>query len=265
MSYLVLGTKIYRHQQVSMIISPILSIAMFIVFIKDLGFEFKLMLYLIICLGLRTLRFILMVFGKLYMEKYYVTQAKLLTFFGIFGLIFSLSANLISNFFKFQDYYLYNDYLNSDKRFTNIFDYYKIMNKLYFYCSIILWFIENNLIWFCISNFSPNHYIIYRNINSILVILKDLIFDDQFNFKGIDLKVIISFISLVGNFFCGLMFNEIIIIKKWKLDKYTLIEINKRQKEEFHSFALEIGNVERTESLNNLEDENNDSDNKSNK
>ena len=225
MSYILLNRKIYRHQTLSLIISPILSIIMFSVFISEEGFELELIKYLLICLGLRNLRFILMVIGKFYMERYYITQSKLLTFFGLFGLLFSLIVNLISFCFEFND--SSSEYI-SNGRLLNILDYWGIMNQKCFYISVFLWFIENYLIWFCISSFSPNHYIIYRNISSIIVIVKELI--EEFRFRNY--KVIISFFSLIGIFACSLIYNEIVIIRILNLDKYTAIEIDKRQKEE---------------------------------
>jgi hypothetical protein len=225
MSYILLNRKIYRHQRLSLIISPILSIIMFSVFISEEGFELELMKYLFICLGLRTPRFILMVIGKFYMERYYVTQSKLLTFFGLVGLLFSLIVNSISFCFEFND--SSSEYI-SNGRLLNILDYWGIMNQTCFYISVFLWFIENYLIWFCISSFSPNHYIIYRNISSIIVIVKEL--TEEFGFRNY--KVIISFFSLIGIFICSLIYNEIIIIRISNLDKYTAIEIDKRQKEE---------------------------------
>ena len=218
MSFLLLNNKIYKHQKISMLISLILSILMFTVFIKESGFHFDIIIYLIICLILRNLRFILMVFGKLYMEKLYVTQFKLLSFFGIVGLFFSIFANFI-DFSK----------ITGNDSMKNIFCYWNVTNKKLFFFSIIFWFFENNLIWFCISFFSPNHYLIFRNISSILVILYDLASE-----KGIfDYKTIISFFALIGIFICGLIFNEIIIIRIFKLEKDTAEELYKRQKEEY--------------------------------
>jgi hypothetical protein len=224
MSYLLINYKIYRHQKISLIISPILSIIMFVLFIEELGFEFDVIIYLTICLLLRSLRFILMVLGKLYMERLYVTQFKLLSFFGIFGIILSFIANFI-DFSQFTE----NDSIN--QKLKNVFNDWNETNKYYFFGSIILWFIENHLIWFCISTFSPNHYIVFRNISSILVILKEL--KDE---KGLnDHKTIISFFVLIGIFICGLIFNEIIIIRICKCEKNTAEELYKRQKEEYEN------------------------------
>ena len=144
MSYLLLNSKIYRHQKISMIISPLLSIFMFVVFIEECGFKLNIILYLIICLILRSLRFILMVFGKLYMEKLYITQFKLLSYFGIFGIIFALIVNFISYFLEFPEFIDKKEFLN--QRLRNIFDCWGIINKWYFFGSVFFWFVENYLI-----------------------------------------------------------------------------------------------------------------------
>ena len=91
---------------------------------------------------------------------------------------------------------------------------------------IILWFTEKNVAWFCIYTFSPNHFIIYGSINSIIVLFIEL-----YALSNLFIKIFSS-IALFGIFICGLIFNEIIIIRLWKMDKYTNVEIDKRQKEE---------------------------------
>ena len=226
MSYLLLGSKIYNHQILALVASPILSLIMSSAFITTHKMEIAGVIYLFLCLLLRNFRFILMVFGKLYMEKYYISQFYLLSSFGIIGIFFSLISNLISYFIKFKDFE-YKDEFNG-KRLRNIFECFPNINKLYFFGSIFFWFIENNIIWYCISSLSPNHYIIYRNISSTIMIIVRIIKEDQ---KYIAI-IIISIISLIGILICGLIFNEIIIIHICDLEKYTIIELDKRQKKE---------------------------------
>ena len=232
-TYLIFGIKFYRHQKISMIISPLLSILMFILFIQKLGIDPMSILYLIICLLVRNLRYILIVFGKLFMEKYYVTQIKLLSFFGGVGLLLTLISNLVSFFIESSDFE--NGKELNNKKLLNIIDYWKYMNKIMFLLTIVLWFFENYIAWFCISAFGPNHYIIFTNISSIIVIYKELIFDKNNNLFA---EKIFSFFALIGMIICGLIFNEIIIIKIWNLDKYTAIEIDKRQREEINTIKL---------------------------
>ena len=234
MSYFLLGSNIYNHHILPLVLSPILSLIMTSSFIPTHIMRTTDFLYLCLCLLLRNFRFILMVFGKLYMEKYYISQFNLLSFFGIFGIIFSLISNFISYFIEFNDFEYKNVF--KGKRLRNFFECF-IHTKLYlFFGSIFLWFIENNLIWYCISSLSPNHYIIYRNISSTFIIIIKLIKDKEKIYI-----VIISFISLIGIFVCGLIFNEIIIIRICNLEKYTIIEIDKRQKEELEYNVIESG------------------------
>ena len=218
-----------------MIISPLLSILMFILFILKLGINPMTILYLIICLLVRNFRCILIVFGKLFLEKYYITQIKLLSFFGGVGLLLTLISNLVSFFIKSPDFENGKEFYN--KKLLNIIDYWKYMDKIMFLLSIFLWFIENYIAWFCISAFGPNHYIIFTNISSIIVIYKELIFDKNYNLFT---EKIVSSFAFVGMIICGLIFNEIIIIRIWNLEKYTAVEIDKRQREEIKTIKLSI-------------------------
>ena len=94
--------------------------------------------------------------------------------------------------------------------------------------TIILWFAENNVIWFSIYAFSPNHYTVYASINTIIVLFIDVVID-LFDYHNIIIYIFYT-ISLLGIFICGLIFNEIILVRLWGLDKNTIVEINKRQK-----------------------------------
>ena len=158
----------------------------------------------------------------------------MLSYFGIFGIFFSLISNFISYFIKFNDFE-YKDVFKG-KRLRNFFECFPKTNLFCFFGSILFWFIENNLIWYCISSLSPNHYIIYRNISSTFIIMIKLILDGE----KIHI-IIISFVSLIGIFICGLIFNEIIIIRICQLEKYTIIELDKRQKEELEYNEIESG------------------------
>ena len=239
MSFLLLNYKIYRHQKVAMIISPILSLSLLIILIiynnkeRRNGILYIILSYIEI-LGLRSLRYVLIVLAKLFMEKMFVSHIKLMTYLGIFGILFSLIANSISYLFNFN--FIKNPNLNdffviheNKKRLKNIFDdwgYFDNLNCLIFIGIIILWFFERYIVYFCIYTFSPNHYTIYASISSILILFIEVIkLSDVFT-------IIFSSIALFGIFICGLIFNEIIIVRLWELDKYTNVDIDRRQKEE---------------------------------
>ena len=240
MSFLFLNYKFYLHQKATMIITPILSLFLLLFLIieneetEQKNKSLTSILFLIECLGLRSLRYILYVFGKLFMEKMFVSHIKLMTFLGIFGVLFSLIVNCFSYLLKmnslenpdYNDYFIIKD---GYKRLENIFDIFGKMDKynfLIFIGIIILWFAENYIVWFCIYTFSPNHYTIYSSINSLSALLQKLI--KNFNwYIGIP-----SILALCGIFISGLIFNEIIIIRIFKMEINTNVEINRRQKEE---------------------------------
>ena len=239
MSYLFLNFKFYLHQKISMIISPILSLALLVILILIRKEKEKAnntlisVLFLIECLGLKSLRYILYVFGKLFMEKLFVSHIKLMTFLGVFGVLFSLIVNFLfifikMNFIQNPDLNDYFEIENGNKRLKNIFDSLGKLgdyNWLILIGIIILWFFENYIVWFCIYAFSPNHYTIYSSINSLSSLLLALYGKEKW-------YIVFAIFALCGVFFCGLVFNEIIIIRLCNMDKNTNVEINRRQKEE---------------------------------
>ena len=269
MSFLFLNKKIYVHQKVSMITSPILSLMVLSILIalkpEKSNTSLHSILYLIECLALRSLRYVLVVLSKLFMDKMFVTHIKLMTFLGIFGIIFSLIANSFSffikiNFIENPDLNEYFEIYNGKKRFKNIFDKwgdFGSFNWLYFVGSIILWFFENYIVWFCIYEFSPNHYTVYASINSIIVIFIDIV--EQNTFKNLFINIL-SFVALFIIFICGLIFNEIIIIRVCKMDKYTNVEINKRQKEDTKISMVKFNENNNNENPDNSFDSENEKD-----
>lgn len=275
MSFLFLNKNIHKHQYITMIISPILSMSLLLI-IKFLNLGKRnntsyAVLYLMECLGLRGLRYVLTVLGKLIMEKRFVTYIRLMTYLGIFGLLFSLIFSFASYFIDFSfikdpalnNYFIIQD--GSIKRLKNIFDSwgsFDSINFILFVATILIWFIENFLIWFSIYAFSPNHYTVYASLNTIVVLFIDVVIDD-FKTKNIIIKIVFS-IGLSGILICGIIFNEILIIGLWSMNKFTAIEIMRRQKEEMdksHRISLELSETSdsnrssarsRTSSLNSL-------------
>ena len=89
-----------------MIISLILSICLFAILIIYIIYKEKKnisltsFLFLIEFIGIKSLRYILFVFGKLFIEKMFVSHIKLMAFLGIFGIVFSLIGNSLSFLIK---------------------------------------------------------------------------------------------------------------------------------------------------------------------
>ena len=168
LSFLLLNYKIYCHQTLAMIISPILSLSLLIILViknwNEENITIDTNLFLVEILGLRSLRYVLAVLGKLFMEKMFVSHIKLMSYLGIFGIIFSLIANSLSFFINLKwvknnpnlnDFFIIHD---NKKRLKNIFDHWGNFDSLtcfIFIGIIILWFIEKHIIWFCIYTLVP--------------------------------------------------------------------------------------------------------------
>ena len=255
MSFLFLNYKFYFHQKTSMIISLILSICLFAILIIYIIYKEKKnisltsFLFLIEFIGIKSLRYILFVFGKLFIEKMFVSHIKLMAFLGIFGIVFSLIGNSLSFLIKmnFVENPEKNDFFkieNGKKRLKTIFDSwgnFDVFTCLILIGIILLWFVENYVVWFCISTFSPNHFTIYSSISSIFALI--------FEIKQNILLVLPVFLILCGIFISTLIFNEIIIIRFYKMDINTNVEINRRQKEEKQN--IKIRNSDTNNSNNN--------------
>lgn len=247
MSYFLLNNKLYLHHKTSMIISPIFSVLLFIllILIKDLSLES--IFFLISCLVLKSLRYILFVLGKKFIDKMFISHIQLMTYLGVFGILFSLIANLISLLINFDNIYdnLEGFFVSKDtgtKRLKTIFDMedYNLLKWLILFGIIIFWFVENYLTWFCIYTFSPNHYTIYSSINSIGALLIEYFYlpIDEIGIIKLIFFYSFSLFSLCNVFVSGLIFNELLIIRICNLDKNTNVEINKRQKEENSEISL---------------------------
>lgn len=243
-SHFCLNLMFYRHQKFSMILSILLCLVAFsflLNYIDNNDFNFSsfilgLSSYIII----RSFRYLLYVWGKKFMLEYYSSHFQLLFAFGIIGITFNLILNGISFFIKINEISDTNTiinrklfYKNNDGKYRlfNVLDLFKININIIKYClyfgiTVILWFFENLFIWTTINLLSPCHYMIYANISMIAfsVPLKKLFTESKY---GIAYYIIIAFIGII---FASLIFNEIIIIRLFGLDKYTVIEICKRER-----------------------------------
>jgi hypothetical protein len=85
----------------------------------------------------------------------------------------------------------------------------------------------------------------YASINSLFAIFMEICIQFITNSSKIQniLIFIFSLVFLIIIFLCGLIFNEILIIRLLKMDTYTNVEIDKRQKDEIKiSLTNDINN-----------------------
>ena len=243
-SFIILGYKFYRHQKLAMIISPILGLSLFFVikYSENDNIDGKYILLIIASLILRSARYIIIVFGKLIMDKLFVNQYKLMTYLGFFGILFTIISSIISYFINLNLNDAYSDYLVKEedgyKRLKNIFDNWGKFSSntiIYFIATLFIWWAENNLIWFAIYEFSPNHYTVYSSITTIFILIL-YIYEKSNN----NIILFFSIFALCSIFICGLILNEIIIIRMCKMDKNTNVEINRRQREETENSIIKF-------------------------
>ena len=111
-------------------------------------------------------------------------------------------------------------------------------NFFAFVLDIILTFIWNLGIWLTVYYFSPCHFFISEYISEYIIYLSDIrtLKSDFYSTTNI---IIFSFVYFI-NFFCFLVFNEVIILNFCNLDYNTKKRIRERMKYEDASSNKEI-------------------------
>ena len=101
-----------------------------------------------------------------------------------------------------------------------------VVNVLEFILDIAIKFIWNLGIWLTIYYFSPCHYFISGYISDYInyIIIASNSSDEFFS----SINISIFTIAYLINFFCCLVFNEVIILNFWKLDYNTKKRIRER-------------------------------------
>ena len=164
------------------------------------------------------------VYGAKYLSMTNVNIYKLLFFDGIIGMILSELLQIISHFVKNCDKietFFFEDapYCNGKIIKTMIGSFKGLKNPfniIYSILLVIIHFCETWSIWLLIINFSVNHYAAFNSIS---------LFFNFLNFDDIDPVCILGIIII---FFTVLVYNEIIILKFYNLNKNTAVEISKR-------------------------------------
>jgi len=222
-SKFVLKTSLYRHNLLSLII--ILFNLSLIVFSFINYFGIKTILVIVYYLFNNILLCLLYVFGKKYLESFYVSPYSLILYIGIICSFIFFIYDLIV-------FLIVGD--NKDKNnihgiILGFKNNYSFTFVIPFILDIIFSFSCNIGIWLSIYYFSPFHYIISELISEYIYYTYDWLFGDN-NYKEGNL-ILYSLIYLINLFF-SLVFNEIIILNFCELDFNTKIKIEKREKDE---------------------------------
>ena len=99
-------------------------------------------------------------------------------------------------------------------------------NFTYIILDILLCFLWNGGIWLTLYYLTPCHFIISESISEYLYYIIDFILGNN-EYETRD--IIIYGIVYILNIFCFLVYDEIIILNIWDLNKYTKHIIQKRE------------------------------------
>ena len=231
---LILHQKSYSHHYFSAISIGIVGILMLMLSFffekaenSDFGIKFILMIIPEISFSF------MYTYGTLYIIKTDGNLYKVLCVNGLVGLILSIIIQIILSFFNcslhnsFIDKYYICDEKNKLRTILFNFKSFDNFNGFISISIIILNLFENIFIFLLIYSFSLNHYATAFPVSSIILhFLKNTYSNNSLRIPYIIGSIIIIIMTLV--------YNEIIILRFFGLDKNTKIEIQKRSQIDFN-------------------------------
>ena len=248
--------KIYKHQKFSLAFIVALAIINFFIVINYTMNSFLHFIILIISDILYSLFYI---GGKAYIIITYKSPFKMMFFVGIICFILTCilyfifikldTNNIIIKYFKEL---LKNNIDVEENIYINIYDYFNKLNNNIFLLipKLILIFLNNFFEWQILSFFSINHF----NSSFFLYII---IF--PFIYKDYSYKFWVFISSYILIVFFLLVFNEIIIIYSFSLEKNTIHEKRKRSvidERDNEMGRISLGTESNIDELSNLDEEN---------
>ena len=217
LSFILLKQKMYRHHLASSITIAIVLLMLFIItiYIKRNDIFHSFIFYLIYSLSFSLYD----ILGKKYMNVFYNSPYFMMS---IIGVICSTSLIIFDLFAFFLNRDISGIIIGFQKNIINV------VNVLEFILDIAIKFIWNLGIWLTIYYFSPCHYFISGYISDYInyIIIASNSSDDFYS----SINISIFTIAYLINFFCCLVFNEVIILNFWKLDFNTKKRIRERMK-----------------------------------
>ena len=234
LSYLILKYKYYIHHYITLGLNTLTMISKYAINIyqsdsKD-TVPYHLWFYFLFSISY----VLLLVTGKFYMNKFYVSPYFIML---LIGIIMSVTLFVISliKYWVTSESHIFTGFQNN----VNSLEYFG-----YFVIDIITQFIYYTGLWITVYYFSPCHTIISENMIEIMYYIYDYCNNKKYWIdKGFLLNFYVFPIFLIINLIFSLIFNEIIIIKCCKFDYYTKIRILEREREEqnnLHSYLNKI-------------------------
>ena len=231
LSKLILKNEIYCHQKLSIFISFIGFIFLFIPIVSLITTRYDILVNIILIFNSLSYSLFLVLL-KYITCKYFVSPYLCCLTIGIYSTLFILIILIIDSFAKNGDL----------SNLLNAFKISNIDNKLKFYglliLSHIIYSITQYLVYMTVYFFSPMIFIITQVIYPLLKYSIGII-------EGQDYKIFDLIFNTIGYLillFAILIYHETIILNFCKLNKDTKKYIDKRQKEEMENDNNVIGN-----------------------
>ena len=231
LSFYIFGIKLYKHQKLSLILIVILGLLLDLYindFFRKGGVNFRSLVFLFIRIIGEVLFSFLMIVHKYLIEIKFSSPYEICFFVGIITLIFYSICIIISSFIYVNDENppFTIRYDNGTKYYFDNFLIYiskvDIIEGSFFTIFMFIQFFFNLSVVLTIRYFSPTHILI------ILVIGKTEPFIQNIINKTNILDNTISLLILIVIFFVLLVFNEVIELNCFKLQKNTVKNIQKR-------------------------------------
>ena len=225
---LILKLKLYKHSYISAgIIAGILLmlfiITIFYIEVGDILPSFLFHFCLSLCFGS------LDVIGKRYMINYFVSPYYLLTLIGIIDVIALLIFDAIIAIFNLD---IDGTILGFKNNITSVGLFFM------FILDIIVQWVWILGIWLTVYYLSPNHFFISEYISEYVYYITNAISIKEGFYN--EVNIVIFSISFAINFFCCLVFNEVIILNFCGLDYNTKKRINQRVNNDNYGFNIEM-------------------------
>ncbi len=224
LSYIILKTKLFRHQTISMILIIIFGVILDYCF-GNFSNIFDNILFLLLRILCEFNYSLCQVINKYCMEFKFSPPYEVCLFIGIYTSIFYLICLIISTFLPCNfDFCYIIDEKNNEKYFDNFWVYVSKINRkelLLVLALIFTLFLMNIFIILTIKYYTPFHFVIILIIGKIAMITENFFF-------GIELYDIIKIISLIIILIGLLVYVEVIILNFCGIQKNTKENIEKR-------------------------------------
>ena len=220
LSYFILKQKLFKHSYVSASIIAIILLMLFVITIfymngSDILPSFAFHFCLSLCFGS------LDVIGKRYMVNYFVSPYLLMIIIGIVDVIILL---IIDIFLLILDSDIKGSIYGLKSNINSISMFFILILDLFLQW---IWILG---IWLTVYYLTPNHFFISEYISEYAYYITNAI-DIKEGFYN-EVNIIVFSVSFIINFFCCLVFNEVIILNFCGLDYNTKKRILERVDED---------------------------------